>query len=97
MSEPARHIINPWLKSLIVGIAIEAACFGLMQFDKGGPCGPGTTLGVVLLLLQMPAYFVMSPLASLELPDWLVLPMFFVIASAIWMLFVRGIMSLWPR
>ncbi len=78
--------MNLWTKAIIIGVAIEGILFSLMHGIGWGPCGPGSPLGAVVMLLHFPAVLLMMPFNFAAWPKWMEMPALFFFASLFWTL-----------
>lgn len=75
-----------WTKAILIGVVIEGILFSLMQASEFGPRGLGTSVGVVLAWVHIPAFFLMMPFGFVEWPKWVEAPMLFFFACLFWTL-----------
>ncbi len=76
--------MNLWGKAIIAGIAIEGMLFAVMFAGGLGPCGPGSSVGWVIMILHYPAMWAVNVFAKLNLPESAGLPLVLVISAAQW-------------
>lgn len=75
------------VKAIISGIVIEAVLFSLMYADGWSPCGPGSSMGFVMMLFHFPGAMLAAPFAWMGMPSsWGNLVLLF--CSAVWWSFI---------
>ncbi|HEY1049303.1 MAG TPA: hypothetical protein VGE39_06100 [Prosthecobacter sp.] len=80
------------MKAIISGVAIEAMLLSVLFAIGWGPCGPGSPIGYVLLLLHYPGIWVLETAAHFHLPTGMEMPIIFGSGAGIWSVLIYAAM-----
>jgi len=64
------ELVNPTLRALLIGCAVEATLGALFAVAGFGPCGPSNPIGYIGMIGHLPGVLLVAPWASaLKVPD----------------------------